>query len=72
MESLRDMPHDANGTLLKVGDKVVLHGKVKSIDSEQETYCNITMETVHSMAPAPEAPPFTMALSARMVEKETD
>jgi hypothetical protein len=64
------MPHDANGVLLEVGDRVVLRGKVKSIDSEQETYCNITFEADRKMAPTPESQPWGTVLSARMVEKE--
>lgn len=66
------MPHDANGQLLKVGDKVVLRGRVKSIDSEQPTYCNITLQTEKGMEPSQdgEAGGQTYSLSARMVEKE--
>lgn len=67
------MPHDARGHLLKVGDEVVLRGKVKSINSEQPTYCNITLQTHQGMEPSQdgEGGGQTYALSARMVELET-
>lgn len=66
------MPHDALGQLLKVGDKVILRGKVKSIDSDQPTYCNITLQTEQGMESKQdgEGGGQTYALSARMVEKE--
>ena len=64
------MPHDTNGQLLNVGDEVVLRGKVKSIDSEQPTYCNITMQTEKGMAPEHDAEGYIISLSARMVEKQ--
>lgn len=66
------MPHDANGQLLEVGDSVILRGKVKSIDSDQSTYCNITLQTEKGMEPSQdgEGGGQTYALSARMVEKE--
>jgi hypothetical protein len=67
------MPHDANGVLLEVGDEVVLHGKVKSIDSEQPTFCNITIKCNHGMDPTQDGADnenaYTLVLSARMVEK---
>jgi len=40
------MPHDANGTLLKVGDPVTLFGKVTEITGESETDCNIVIQTI--------------------------
>lgn len=66
------MPHDANGVLLTVGDKVVLRGKVKSIDSEQPTFCNISLQTDKGMEPAQdgEGGGQSYTLSARMVEKQ--
>lgn len=36
------MPHDANGNLLKVGDKVTVNAIVSNI-SAQEDYCNLTI-----------------------------
>lgn len=64
------MPHDCNGQLLKVGDIVVLRGKVKSIDSDQPTYCNITLQTDLGMEPKQDGDGGgqTYALAARMVE----
>jgi uncharacterized Zn ribbon protein len=70
-----NMPHDANGVLLEVGDEVTLHGKVKSIDSEQPTFCNITVKCDRGMDPTQDGADnenaYTLVLSARMVEKES-
>lgn len=65
------MPHDVNGQLLTVGDEVILRGKVKSIDSEQPTFCNIKLQTHQDMEPKRDGDGGgeTYTLSARMVEK---
>lgn len=60
------MPHDKRGILLTVGALVSLRGTVLSIDSEQETYCNITF--LPEIGMAPEQPASPIVLSARMVE----
>ena len=39
------MPHDKNGSLLLVGDEVILRAKVLNI-TEGETACNITTEAL--------------------------
>jgi hypothetical protein len=44
------MPHDRNGALLKVGDKVSVPCVVTSI-SEGTEYCNLSLETEHPMYP---------------------
>lgn len=44
------MPHDANGKLLKVGDKVVVPATIKEI-YEGEEYCNCEIELDHEMPP---------------------
>lgn len=67
----RGMPHDKKGNLLVIGDRISLLGLVKSIDSEQPTYCNITILAEIGMEPSQDgtdAAP-TYCLSARMVEK---
>lgn len=66
------MPHDTKNQLLQVGDRVILRGTVKSIDSDQPTYCNITFQTDKGMEPKQdgEGGGQTYALSARMIEKE--
>ena len=61
------MPHDKNGTLLTAGDRVALFGVILDITSEQPEYCNITLRPDEAMAP--DAGPYDLALSARMVEK---
>lgn len=42
------MPHDAFNRLLKVGDEVVLRGKILSIYQE-ENYCNCSIQAEHDM-----------------------
>jgi len=43
------MPHDSNGQPLKPGDRVTLEFEVKSI-SPSENACNVTLETVATLA----------------------
>lgn len=44
------MPHDANGTPLKVGHMVIIQAQIKEI-SEAEDFCNCTVELLHRMPP---------------------
>jgi len=44
------MPHDKNGTLLSVGDEVVVHAIVTRL-SAGEDYCNVNAETLEPMYP---------------------
>ena len=44
------MPHDKNGNLLQVGDRVDIPCVVKSITMD-EGYCNLTVETTEVMPP---------------------
>lgn len=44
------MPHDANGNLLKIGDKVSIPGKITLLTTSDE-YCNCTVELDYSMPP---------------------
>jgi hypothetical protein len=44
------MPHDKNGTELKVGDKVLIRGTVKSIQPTPD-YCNVTVESDEGRKP---------------------
>ena len=44
------MPHDRDGALLTVGDRVMIEAIVKGIVM-QEDYCNLTVETVCPMPP---------------------
>jgi hypothetical protein len=44
------MPHDVNGRLLKVGDRVTVTCLITGI-SQSENYCNLSLETVQPMAP---------------------
>lgn len=44
------MPHDRDGTLLKVGNTVMVPARVKEIHDTEE-YCNVTLETLQPMYP---------------------
>lgn len=68
------MPHDKKGQLLQAGDRVSLIGSILSIDSEQETFCNIRLLCDSGMEPKQDGKGYdeggyTLTLSARMVEK---
>lgn len=60
------MPHDKNGHVLKVGDKVVIHASVTSITEGQE-YCNLGVSTDEVMFPSNEKTSIT--LNAKQVER---
>lgn len=60
------MPHDRNGLLLQVGDRVLVEATVKSIVM-QEDYCNVTLETACPMPPY--TVPTTLTLNAKQVAK---
>lgn len=61
------MPHDKNGTLLAVGDAVLIRAIVESI-SPQATTCNLTVRTVEKMTPEREAGD-GITINANQVEK---
>jgi hypothetical protein len=44
------MPHDANGNVLAVGDKVFIPGTITAIQPSEE-YCNCSVELEHPMPP---------------------
>lgn len=44
------MPHDVNGKLLRVGDRVTILAIVTSL-STAEDFCNVDLETVHGRRP---------------------
>lgn len=44
------MPHDINGNLLKIGDKVMIPATVIAVQAGEE-YCNLTVEYDYSMPP---------------------
>lgn len=46
------MPHDKNGTLLNVGDRVTMEFIVKDVFAAEE-YCNINLESVDPLYPGP-------------------
>lgn len=42
--------HDRNGTPLKVGDLVMIPGKITTLQAGED-YCNVGVETVHGRRP---------------------
>ena len=42
------MPHDMNGNVLKVGDRVLIPAIVKTIQMSED-YCNLTAESTERM-----------------------
>lgn len=60
------MPHDKNGVLLQVGDRVIIPAVVKSITMSEE-FCNVTLETVEPMFPSDRHD--TVTLNAKQVVK---
>jgi hypothetical protein len=40
--------HDINGAKLQEGDKVLVEMKVLNVSADQD-FCNVTLETVHTM-----------------------
>lgn len=63
------MPHDRDGTLLKVGNTVMVPARVKAIQDTEE-YCNVTLETLQPMHPGDSRS--TLVLNAKQVVKHDD
>jgi len=61
------MPHDANGSLLAVGDEVVLPATVLSIQTGED-YCNVTIESKTPCLPGDHKTQVT--LNAKQVVKQ--
>lgn len=61
------MPHDVNGTLLKVGDQVLIRGYVTEI-YPNENYCNCTVRLDHNMPPDNQATTIS-SINTRQIEK---
>lgn len=62
------MPHDIHGTLLQVGDAVLVPAVVTQITMTEE-YCNVTVETREPMFPTTNKN--TIVLNAKQVVKGT-
>lgn len=63
------MPHDRDGTLLKVGNTVMVPARVKELHDTEE-YCNVTLETLQPMHPGNVRS--TLVLNAKQVVKHDD
>ena len=63
------MPHDRDGTLLKVGNTVMVPARVKELNDTEE-YCNVTLETLQPMHPGNSRS--TLVLNAKQVVKHDD
>ena len=53
------MPHDRDGKLLEVGDKVTVEFEVTEVHPNEE-YCNVTLLTVEPMFPEDRRDSYTM------------
>lgn len=62
------MPHDCEGSKIKVGDQVILRATVKSVQ-EGDEFCNLTVDTLIPMHPTDQ--PTTITLNTRQVQLET-
>jgi hypothetical protein len=62
--------HDANGTPLKVGDKVIIPGVVTQL-SPMEDYCNVSVETTLGRKPDGEKNTFGAINTAQIVKVAT-
>jgi hypothetical protein len=60
------MPHDKNGELLKVGDKVIVECEVTDVQGHPE-FCNMSVKTVEPMFPGNS--PTTITLNCKQVVK---
>lgn len=63
------MPHDRDGTELRVGHIVMVPARVKEIH-QTEDYCNVTLETCQDMYPTRERS--ILNLNAKQVVKHAD
>lgn len=61
------MPHDRDGQLLNVGDRVLVPCTIKEIQQTEE-YCNVTLETAQPMPPTNRRS--CLVLNARQVVKQ--
>lgn len=59
------MPHDKKNNLVKIGDLVIITGKVVSV-SPDENYCNCTVECDTPMIPY--TTPHNITLNTKQVE----
>lgn len=64
------IPHDRNGKLLSVGDKVLVPCRVRQVSTGTESYCNVTVETEEPMLPSKD--PTVLSLNAGQVELAGD
>lgn len=60
------MPHDCNGDLLQVGDRVLIPAEVINITSGED-YCNLTVKT--TIGRKPDDLRETMTLNAAVVKR---
>ena len=64
------MPHDSNGKLLSIGDRVLIEARVESITASED-YCNCTVVTVLPMPPYTNGMAVTLnTKQVRLIDKE--
>lgn len=60
------MPHDTNGSEVKVGDRVMIECEVTQVQPGED-YCNVTLQTCVPMQPS--GSPYCITLNARQVRR---
>jgi hypothetical protein len=60
--------HDANGTLLKVGDKVLIPATITNLSDSTEDYCNVSLETTLGRRPDGQKEHFSSINTAQVVK----
>ena len=58
------MPHDINGNVLKVGDRITVECEITAVQAGED-YCNLTVSTVQPMYPS--ANKTTITLNTKQV-----
>lgn len=60
--------HDANGTPLKVGDKVIIPGVITNLCAGNPDYCNVDVETTLGRRPDGNKEHFSAINTAQIVK----
>ena len=60
--------HDANGTKLNVGDKVMIPGEITQLCEGTADYCNVTVQTTLGRRPDGQKESFSAINTAQLVK----
>jgi hypothetical protein len=62
--------HDVNGTLLKVGDRVLIPATITKLNEGNPDYCNVELQTEHGRRPDGAKESFMSCNTAQLVLHE--